>query len=517
MNNSQYSSEVEFKERPFFSTFRSHLYEGKRVNKLVSRETLELLTAGFIALIVVRFYNNAPLSITMAALGAVIAVPILVKKTEYAVLFLAIILPFQDVHIISIIHFKRLIIWSISVVLALQYFMKPPTTSTRNLRLFTKFFFVFILALIVSFIKTASDLYMSQFLTPTMLKSAILSDGIVIVEGMLIVYLVYHSFKTLKQIKALILAVLLGSALVAGLGIIQYYLRRPPALLAFLYDEHYEFYGRAVSVFSNPNYLGSFLASMVIIALACLIWGPISKKIKCYFILPVLLLDIGALLLTFSRGATLQVFFGIIVAGFLYYRTVAPGRFSWKIVLMAILFLGLLFAASQFYGSYMRIRLSNFGDLGYEQALFKIQKTNDFYRRKAAIKAFQVFVTHPIFGVGYRGFSAKGFAGVEKFGMAVHNQYLKILAEMGLFGFIPFLLLLWVVLKTCREIWNDPQNDREIRLLPSIFLSGMSAIILGYFFADFLSALSISGYLWVFSGAIFAIKRLSKRTETGSH
>ena len=517
MNNSQYSSEIEFKKTSFFSAFRSIPRVREGLRKIVPREIFELLATGLIAFIFVRFYNRAPLVIAIAALGAIIAVPVLVKKTEYAVIFLAMILPFQDVHIISIIHFKRLIIWSISAVLVLQYLVKPPTTSTRNIRLFTKIFIIFVLALMASFMRTASDLYMSQFLTPTMLKSAILSEGLVIIEGMLIVYLIYSTFKTLKQIKTLIIAILLSSAVIAGLGIVQYYLRRPPGFIAFLYDEHYEFYGRAVSVFSNPNYLGGFLASMIIIAFVCLVWGSMGKKIKRYIIFPILLIDIWALLLTFSRGAMLQVFFGMMVAGFLYYRTVALRKFSWKIVLIAISCLGLLLAAFQFYDSYMRFRLSGYNESRYQKALYTIQKTNDFYRKNAAIKAFEAFTTHPIFGVGYRGFSAKGFAGVENFGMAVHNQYLKILAEMGLSGFIPFILLLWVVFKTCRDIWNDPQIEREFKLIPSIFLSGMSATLFGYLFADFLGDISVSGVLWVFSGAIFATQRLAKNTETGEH
>ncbi|PIE35299.1 hypothetical protein CSA56_04790 [candidate division KSB3 bacterium] len=516
MNNHQDSHQAELKKNPLYATsfaFSPLRVVRNAVNKL-SRESWEILITGISAFIFVQFYKSSPLVITIVVVGVVIIVPIFIKKTEYAAIFLAVVLPFQDFHIVSIIHFKRLIIWSISAYLLMRHLLQPQVVFIHSLARFTKILIVFITALIVSLIKAASELHSSQFLTVSFLKSAALSEVLVIIEGSLIVYLVYYSIRSWQQLRKLFVMAILGSAVISCLGIIQYYHEGPPDVLSFLYAESYQFYGRAVSVFLSPNYLGGFLAPMIIIAFVFLIWGPITKNVKLYLILPALLLNLWAITLTFSRGAMLQVFFGIVVVEYLYARHISAKTLSWKVVFMALFAIGIILAGIGSYDIYMRSRLSGYSEASYRRAFYNIHQTNDFYRKRAAVRALQTFAKHPIFGTGYGTFQAKGLAGLETFGMAVHNQYLKILAEMGLFGFIPFLILLGIVIKTCFDIWKKLQERQEVRVFPFLCLSGMGAIAFGYLVADFLVTLNVSGYLWIFSGSIFTVQRLCQENNT---
>ena len=117
-------------------------------------------------------------------------------------------------------------------------------------------------------------------------------------------------------------------------------------------------------------------------------------------------------------------------------------------------------------------------------------------------------------------FSGKGLAGVSHFGLATHNQFLKILAEMGLFGFIPFIILLAIVIKSGMTIWRKPGNrqiKREVQLMMLLLLSGISSVVFGYLFMDSLVAISATGYLWIFSGAIFVLDRQYNNKEERAH
>jgi len=481
-----------------------------KVGTIVSRDKVELLLTALAALVFVRFYNSSPVSITISATGMAIAIPILLKKPEYAVLFLAAILPFRDIHIISIIHFKRLIIWSLFIYFLIRQFTISQHFIARNIALFTKIVALFVLAIIVSFLKTASELHTTTYITIIMLKSTILSDALAVLEGILIVYIIYHSMGTFRQIQTLISIIIEVSAIIALLGILQYYIGGPPGIIGFLFDQEYQFYGRATSVFSNPNMFGGFLAPMIGIAFVSFVWGTMDNRKRIFFVLPALILNSFALLLSFSRGAMLQVFFSMIVIGYVYYTKVSNKKLSWKLILVTTITLGLIFSAIQFYDFYMRARLSTYKGNDYLAALQWIKTTSDFHRKNSALKALQTFAKHPILGIGYNVFHGKAIAGFEYFGISVHNQFLKILVEMGLLGFVPFIILLSIVVRTGLKIWDKHQKSQvrqDIQVMMLLLLSGFSTTVFGYLFADPLAMFAITGYLWIFSGAIFALDR----------
>jgi O-antigen ligase len=299
--------------------------------------------------------------------------------------------------------------------------------------------------------------------------------------------------------------------LISLLGIVQYHLGGVPACLDFLYYRYIPMYGRAMSVFSNPNHLGGFLAPMVVIIVAFLFSESTKQWWRSSFLLCALILDSWALIISFSRGAMVQTFLAIVVMGVFYYAKVSEKMVSWKVGVLAILILTIVFIGIQYYSVYMRARLSMYDNWGdYQAALRWIETTNDFYRKTAAIKAFQTFLKHPLIGLGYGLFPGKGIAGFEFFGLAVHNQVLKILVEMGLLGFIPFVILLGSITKTgltiCKKNQEKPVGQ-EVKIIVGFLLSGMSAIVFGYLFSDTLSMLAITGYFWIFSGAIFVLER----------
>lgn len=462
-------------------------------------------------------FNSSPVSFTGAVVCSALVVPFLLKKPEYSILFIAAILPFRDVHITSIVYLKRFVIWALLVYILLRYLSNSSQKfSSHSLDVFNKIVLVFFLALGVSLVKTISELYSTPLITRSMVKAAVLFYVPVIVEGILLVYIIYYSMYTLQHIQRLVDISLMASAIIALLGILQYFIGGTPPFVRFLFDPEFRFYGRATSVFSNPNDLGGFAALMVTVSLVSFVWGSTGHKKRLFFNLPILLLNMFALILSFSRGGMVQAFLSMLVIGYLYYMKIYRGKLSWKVILLLIAILTTIGLAIRYYDLYMRARIVTRNEADYQRALYYTKAMSDYLRKHVAIRALQTSLKHPLFGIGLNVFAGKRMARVNYFGLATHNQFLKILVEMGLLGFIPFIILLWIVIKTGMNLWKNSREkpvDREVQIMMLLLLSGVSVVAFGYLFTDSLVAISVTGYLWIFSGAIFVLDRQYNRKE----
>jgi O-antigen ligase len=486
----------------------------------LSRPHIEFLVTVVTAFFLVQIYNSSPVLITGVILCSVFAGSFLLKKPEYSILFIAAILPFRDIQIVSILYLRSAIIWTLLAYTLWRYSISSQKFSSYNLRFFNKIAFVFFLALVVSLIRMVPELHSTTLITRTMIKAAVVYYAPIIIEGFLLLYIVYYSMHTLQQMQRLVDVTLIVSAIIAFLGIWQYFIGGNPLVIEALFDPEFRFSGRATSVFSNPNDLGSFSAIMVTLALVSFVWGTSSKKKKIFFNLPIFFLNGLALVLSFSRGGMIQFFLSMSVAMYLYYMKICKTRLTWKVILLMIVILTTIGLAISFYDLYMRARIASHSETEYQKALYYTQTRSDSLRKLVAIRAFQSVLTHPLLGVGFNMFSGKGLAGVSHFGLATHNQFLKILAEMGLFGFIPFIILLAIVIKSGMTIWRKSGNrqiKREVQLMMLLLLSGISSVVFGYLFMDSLVAISATGYLWIFSGAIFVLDRQYNNKEERAH
>lgn len=485
---------------------------------LISRNTAELWLTVVVAFAFVSLYTSSPVVVTCIALAGIAAVVFLVKYPEYGVIFLAVIFPFKflNVKFVSIIGLNRLVIWGLLGYVFIRQFTHHQLIFSRPLRRFSKAAAIFILALVVSGIQTVVELYSTQYITPSMLKTTFFADMLTVIESTLIVYIVFSFLQTSRQIERLIETMLLVSAIIAFLGILQYYLGEPPFFASFLFDPEYRFYGRATSVFSGPNNLGAFTAPMVGVGITCLFWGQMSNLTKGFFLVPIIFVDSYALFLSFSRAAIIQLLLGIALAGMIYFLKIQRMKLSWKVFGVILVISGVFFIAFQYYDVYLRTRAMSCGARDYQAAVLWVKESKDALRLHAAFSASKTFLKHPFIGIGYNLFSAKGSAGFEHFGLAVHNQYLEILAEMGLLGFVPFITLLGITMRAGTEIWDTQRSvpvDNDGQILMLILLTGFSAIALGYLFSDSLSFIMITGYLWIFGGAILALNQLYIRSE----
>ncbi|MEW6724073.1 MAG: O-antigen ligase family protein [Bacillota bacterium] len=128
------------------------------------------------------------------------------------------------------------------------------------------------------------------------------------------------------------------------------------------------------------------------------------------------------------------------------------------------------------------------------------------------VRAWRIFLNNPVFGVGYTGTTvvADQFSiGLRYLRGGIFNQYLQVLAESGVVGFIGFLLLLTA---TWRSISNDRISTIPFEQQP--FVNAIRAWVLAIFVAyqteTWWQPGSIISYtLWAVVGLAISLQQVS--------
>lgn len=133
----------------------------------------------------------------------------------------------------------------------------------------------------------------------------------------------------------------------------------------------------------------------------------------------------------------------------------------------------------------------------------------DEERRYLIAAGLQMFVDHPIAGVGYGGFQHaflthyKYFQGKGYQDSLSHTSLVTILAEQGLIG---FLLLLTFMAQFVREITMSGRRGRPAAVW-SLLPAGLIAVI--FVGSQVEARLFTEPYLWVFMGLIYSAYRIA--------
>jgi O-antigen ligase len=105
------------------------------------------------------------------------------------------------------------------------------------------------------------------------------------------------------------------------------------------------------------------------------------------------------------------------------------------------------------------------------------------YVRVAMAKAgMRMFVDAPLFGVGYLQagkrfslyFETVGSSVVPDEGFLIHNTLVNVLVELGIVGFVPFVLIGVLVIRDAVKLHKHSANNRDIATL---FLAACAAVI----------------------------------------
>ena len=184
-------------------------------------------------------------------------------------------------------------------------------------------------------------------------------------------------------------------------------------------------WGRATGLFKDPNVFGPFLVPALVYALSRLAGSPIRKALVP---LGVLLIAGLAILLSFSRGAWLNLGAAVAIYGALHLMTARQNR-----VLLKLAALGILAAAAASAVVLVALQLDGVANLfGERAALTQSYDEGPEGRFGGQEKAARLIVEHPL-GIGAQQFAP------HHHHEEPHNVYLAMFLNAGWLGGLVFL------------------------------------------------------------------------------
>ncbi len=254
---------------------------------------------------------------------------------------------------------------------------------------------------------------------------------------------------------AFIVVLVLSACLVSLHGIYQYIVG-VPLDPAWVDTENYaELTTRAYSTFGNPNVMGEYLVVLTSLSVGML-WKTKGFWKKTFFLGTTLLLAVG-LLTTGSRGAMLGLAFSaFIFALFAEHRLLPFGA----MVAAAIPFVMPASMWERLMGAFTGTDSSTKYRMSIYGACFKM--VNDFWFAGIGVGAFALIYPRYVYSASNAYHS--------------HNLFLQVLLELGVLGFVPFMLLLFF---WAQRLWHTIARDKTRgRFLPGVVLSSMAGLLL---------------------------------------
>lgn len=186
---------------------------------------------------------------------------------------------------------------------------------------------------------------------------------------------------------------------------------------------------RASGTFTDPNFLGLYMATAAVFALGVL---AAARPVKLLLV-PVVLLLFACVALSYSRGAYVGAIAGVVVLAGLRNRVAG---------LVLLIVAGIL--AVTLYPAFLEARQ---GELLSPIDRYDMLRGQDT-RTTVAAAALAMFAAFPVFGVGFGVFhlaSPSYIMGGAPDSTYSHNQYLNILAEQGIVGILLVAAIIVVV------------------------------------------------------------------------
>jgi len=206
---------------------------------------------------------------------------------------------------------------------------------------------------------------------------------------------------------------------------------------------------RYSSITSNANL---FAFQMLLGFISVLYFWRNSNLIIQIFIIGISIYLLYNISISGSRKSL--ICYGIIFLAWLYYSF--PIRKS-------IMYFTLLAMIGIFAGSYI---LSAFADTAVMQRFIHLQSNHDASDMRASlyVEAFKAFSNNPVFGVGMDNFRLYSTSGLY-----AHSNYMEILADLGIIGFIIYYFIYVKVWLSSNKISQFNVSSEDAKFLSGVF------------------------------------------------
>ncbi len=245
---------------------------------------------------------------------------------------------------------------------------------------------------------------------------------------------------------------------------------------------------RAYGPFYNSDYLGFAAAQTIVLAVG---WALFDRRYR-WPVLGVALVASIALVASFARSGFLAAAIGILALAFLRSR---------RLGLVVLVVGGIAFILA--YQTLLQARVGITYGAAPGSALGSLSQS-DAGRSGAALAGVQLFLTSPLFGVGYGQFHYLSPRFVGSSGVTFpHNIFVGILAEQGVLGVVVFGLLVLAITVGLRRSSHP--------LAAPIAALGITYLV-GSLFIDSVTTLQTSILFWIGLAVVLAHQRADAPT-----
>jgi putative inorganic carbon (hco3(-)) transporter len=262
---------------------------------------------------------------------------------------------------------------------------------------------------------------------------------------------------------------------------------------------------RATGTFHNPNHLGTFLMSGLVILTTLYAHYPLRGLLR-WLVLLSIAIGLGGLASTFSRANWMALIIG---AGLGLHMA---GKLRWRYLIGLVIALALaVLALKEFvpFAEHIFERFSSIFTLFTEFG--SVGQVSSSARVYFVMAGFGMFFDNPLLGAGWRSYPVLlNDYKPEDFPHWIptqesHTTFATIFAEVGLVGVMIAVWFLWRLLSEgfrARRELRDPFLRAMLSALLAVFVAFQVSIC---FTADF-----NNNFLWFFSGMIYAVIRLGR-------
>jgi len=259
---------------------------------------------------------------------------------------------------------------------------------------------------------------------------------------------------------------------------------------------------RAYGTFGHPNVLAFYLVLGISFLLFC--WPMIQTRLRSRW--PVIIILATLLVLTFTRGAWLGMLLALGVMGIIHFRRLLLGGLIALVVIVAIL-PTVNVVTTDVFGVDLRTVP------GAKEIIARQADPSSYqWRLDVWTEMSRRFYERPVFGFGLGAFLVVRQLQVYDFfqGVGAHNDYLRLLIELGLLGvcsYILFLASIFVHLgRKYRQLHNHPLS------LPILSLISFSAAFV--IMSVFDNLLQSTPVMWAYLILLGAVLNLTPKIKT---
>lgn len=333
-------------------------------------------------------------------------------------------------------------------------------------------------------------------------------------EGVAIYLLMINAVRSERDLRFVLWGLLAAAAIISAVVVHQELTKNFTDNYLGFAQRHAEFKvgtdwrDRAAGPIGDPNYFAQILLIPLPVAIVfCVTERRWPWRLAA---LATTALIVGAVALTYSRGGALGLGVVLLLTA-LMLRVRIPVIIAGGLTLLLMLSV----LSPEFFG-----RIASIADVRHIASgqSDNVQDRSFAGRLGENLAAWNVFIDHPVFGVGPDNFIRYYQEYADELGMLLHaedrpahNMYLSIAAEMGLVGLMITLAVMIIPLLQLWAVYRDFSTTRPFlaKTAAALFVS-----IIGYMLTGVLLTLAYERYFWcllALAGATTLIARLARQ------